>query len=355
MVASTLLDRLQKVCNVDVDDASVELIKSLPFKPYNQTSNQHIITEELLKPSNRTLLTELAAKYGKQGWETAVEFCARILPFITGRVLVQISPRVINDSAAIIRQCERFAEYFHEKDVPLSRFAIKLPFSGSAAAAAAELNSRGIRTLATAVFSLEQAIAASQSNCLFISPYFNEIAAHFDNSLQPETTDVALEHPMSATILQILETFARVYETTGKEQPVMVIASHLNTAEVLAMAELGCQHVTVSAPNLRKLQETPDVLPPIEKVNRVHPYAAFDVPQRLRALISKDPLGGTRSDGSLASMKTDYLASGGQKLDSFIQTDRAVRKKFEDARRFFLDAEARAEEVIENEIAMASG
>lgn len=159
---------------------------------------------------------------------------------------------------------------------------------------------------------------------------------------------------MSATILQILETFARVYETTGKEQPVMVIASHLNTAEVLAMAELGCQHVTVSAPNLRKLQETPDVLPPIEKVNRVHPYAAFDVPQRLRALISKDPLGGTRSDGSLASMKTDYLASGGQKLDSFIQTNRVVKKKFEDARRFFLDAEARAEEVIENEIAMAS-
>lgn len=126
---------------------------------------------------------------------------------------MQISPRFINDSDAIIRQCERFAGYFQEKDVPLSRFAIKLPFSGSAAAAAAELNSRGIRTLATAVFSLEQAIAASQSNCLFISPYFNgeryklwrvrplrliyqlfsEIAAHFDISLQPETTDVALE------------------------------------------------------------------------------------------------------------------------------------------------------------------
>lgn len=38
MAASTLLDRLQKVCNVDVDDASVELIKSLPFKPYNRES-----------------------------------------------------------------------------------------------------------------------------------------------------------------------------------------------------------------------------------------------------------------------------------------------------------------------------
>lgn len=53
------------------------------------------------------------------------------------------------------------------------RFAFKLPFSGSAASAARELNAEGLRTLATAVFSLEQGIAASQSGCLFISPYFN--------------------------------------------------------------------------------------------------------------------------------------------------------------------------------------
>lgn len=66
--------------------------------------------------------------------------------------------------------------------------------------------------MATTVFSLEQAIAASQSNCLFISPYFNgtsgmlhrqsiigmltrdtEIAAHFDESLRPNCKDTALE------------------------------------------------------------------------------------------------------------------------------------------------------------------
>jgi transaldolase len=35
------------------------------------------------------------------------------------------------------------------------------------------LNAEGIRTLATGVFSLEQGIAASQSGCLFISPYYN--------------------------------------------------------------------------------------------------------------------------------------------------------------------------------------
>lgn len=93
------------------------------------------------------------------------------------------------------------------------RFAIKIPFTGAAAVAAKELNSEGIRTLATAVFGLEQGIAASQSGCLFISPYFNgeiwvvyclsgnklisfcvvEIAAYFDSSLWPDVSDPALE------------------------------------------------------------------------------------------------------------------------------------------------------------------
>ncbi|GAD91713.1 predicted protein [Paecilomyces variotii No. 5] len=336
MTVPTLLDRLEKLCNVDIDDASIEVIKSLPFKLHNQTSNQYIITEELLNPSNRDILTELVAKYGHQGWETVydragVQICARNLPFITGCVLLQVSPRFINDCTAIIRHCERLAEYFQEHNVPLDRFAIKIPFSGPAAAAAAKLNTRGIRTLATAVFSVEQAIAASQSNCLFISPYFNEIAAHLDPSLRPEVTDVALEHPMSTTVLQILQTFAKNYKRTRKEQPIMVIASHFNTAEILAMAELGCQHVTVMEPNLRALQETPDTLPPVEKPKPAHPYATFVIPERLRALLSKNTLGETTSDDQYALLQTDYLANRGEELDKFMQRNTVVRRKFDDA------------------------
>lgn len=86
---------------------------------------------------------------------------------------MQTSLRHVNDTAAIVKQCHFYANAFEEQGVPRDRFAIKLPFSGAAATAARELNAEGIRTLATAVFSLEQAIAASQSDCLFISPYYN--------------------------------------------------------------------------------------------------------------------------------------------------------------------------------------
>lgn len=105
--------------------------------------------------------------------EKGVYLCARNVPYLSGRVLVQTSLRYADDKDAIIKQCHSYAQAFKELGVSRDRFAFKLPFTGAAASAALVLNAEGIRTLATTVFSLEQAIAASQSNCLFISPYFN--------------------------------------------------------------------------------------------------------------------------------------------------------------------------------------
>ncbi len=38
MSPRSLLERLEELCNVDVDDVNTELIKSLPFKPHNRKS-----------------------------------------------------------------------------------------------------------------------------------------------------------------------------------------------------------------------------------------------------------------------------------------------------------------------------
>lgn len=84
-----------------------------------------------------------------------------------------MSLRHIHDCSAIIKQSHSFAEAFEEAGVAKDRFAIEMPFTGAAASAALVLNAQGIRTMATAVFSLEQALAASQSNCLFVGVFFN--------------------------------------------------------------------------------------------------------------------------------------------------------------------------------------
>ncbi|KAK2599896.1 hypothetical protein N8I77_011613 [Diaporthe amygdali] len=353
MIRGNLLQRLDKAINIDVDDVNTEFIKTLRITPKNQTSNQVIITNDLLKPKHAGLLDDLIRKHGQDGWErvydiAAVHLCAANIPYISGRVLVQVSLRSIQDKEAVINQARFFANTFESLGVARDRFVIKVPFSGPAASAAKVLNAEGIRTLATAVFSLEQAIAASQSNCLFISPYFNEIATHLDSSLIPTNEDPALEHPMSARVVHILHTFAEAYLATGKEQPVMVIGSNHGIQELFAMAELGCQHVTISPRDLVALQETADDLAPITSQKPTHPYAAYKVVERLQTLLAMDPLAGPSWDGKLASFETDYLSDGGERLNKVLQEDNAARKRFQDATKFFLDAENRARTYIED-------
>lgn len=57
--------------------------------------------------------------------------------------------------------------------MPRDRICIKIPATGPALNASPVLLDEGIRTLGTSLFSVPQAIAASQARCLSISPYFN--------------------------------------------------------------------------------------------------------------------------------------------------------------------------------------
>lgn len=84
-----------------------------------------------------------------------------------------MTPRHVYDKQAVLNQCYAYDKAFSDAGVDRDRYAIKISATGPAMTAAEQLNKEGIRVLATSVFSLSQAIAASQAGCLFISPYFN--------------------------------------------------------------------------------------------------------------------------------------------------------------------------------------
>lgn len=102
-----------------------------------------------------------------------MRFCVNNLKNITNRVLVQVSPSKVYDKQAVLDQCYSYDRAFAEAGVSRDRFAIKIPSTGPGLSAAKILNAEGIRTLGTSLFSLPQAIAASQAGCLYVSPYFN--------------------------------------------------------------------------------------------------------------------------------------------------------------------------------------
>ena len=121
-----------------------------------------------------------------------VQFCANNIDNITNRVLVQISPARVYSKEKVLEQAYAFDRAFKDAGISRDKYAIKISTTGPAMAAAAELNKEGIRTLGTSLFSLPQAVAASQAGCLYISPYFNEVAAYSDDSLMHKGSDPAL-------------------------------------------------------------------------------------------------------------------------------------------------------------------
>lgn len=66
----------------------------------------------------------------------------------------------------------------------MSRIIIKVPSTWEGMQACRKLKSLGIKTLATTLFSLEQAVLAAEAGCIYISPFLNELKATFDPSYE---------------------------------------------------------------------------------------------------------------------------------------------------------------------------
>lgn len=212
----SVLKALENICNVDVDAIDPRVSTAMPFKPHNREL-EPVATVEWRIPAklmdiNRDVkpgyLLQHHAGAGislslcgqrQEIWITgvggslqsncklplplgygrlanlaqSVQFCANNLKNITGRVLVQVSPSHVYSKDAVLKQCCAYDRAFREAGVSRDRYAIKISTTGPGMAAAKILNAEGIRTLGTSLFSVCQAIAASQAGCLFISPYFN--------------------------------------------------------------------------------------------------------------------------------------------------------------------------------------
>jgi transaldolase len=103
--------------------------------------------------------------------------------------------------------------------------------------AAAQLKKEGIMTLGTCLFSVPQAVAASQAGMVAVSMYLNgefaieaaalisvEPLAGTDKNYWPDLKDPEVSHPMAARHARIRLIYDKLEKETGQKQP------HLKTA-----------------------------------------------------------------------------------------------------------------------------
>ncbi|KAI4182108.1 MAG: hypothetical protein LQ346_006651 [Caloplaca aetnensis] len=242
------LDYLKSKTQVDVD--SLDIRVSIELGPFvDCTSNQADAYQELLNPRHADLLKKAAALANEiKGHYHSVNFeelamelsmlslATSIAPKITGAILVMVNPRYSYSTAKIIDNGQRLYRLckFLEPDFDLSRLIIKVPSTWEGMQACRKLKNFNVKTLATTVFSMEQAILAAEAGCIYISPFLNELKATFDSS----------------PIFDICVDAQRYYE--HHSYPIRVKAcAAVNVEQILQLA--GVHAFTAPADQLREL------------------------------------------------------------------------------------------------------
>lgn len=171
------------------------------------------------------------------------------------------------------------------------------------------------------------------------------------DTLWPNVEDPATQHPMSARIVQIIETYKRLYKETGKEQPLVKNASFISAKEAMAAGEMGCHSATIShtvLDQLAKLEYDGTKQPGEGTPKPVHVYKnAGPCPERLKKLANVDPLAAAEWDGKLASTDIDYLANEGAELTKAIEADPISTTRLADALKLFIGGEERSKAKVE--------
>lgn len=354
-----IIVRAAQQLEIDVDGLDVSLtqqLRALGVEPNDMTSNQFIIADALALPENQALLEQVVRDSPGADWLTlldrvSVKLCALNMANIDGRALLQASPAHAYDAEAIVKHALAYDREFGKAGIGRERYCIKILTTGAGMLAAKVLESEyGISTLGTGLFSVPQALAAAQAGCLYISPYFNEILAHFTAPAdRPVYENPAKQHPMAPRMAHIYQAY-RDLALAGHAHrlPVIKGASYIAMNEVLAMPELGAQQTTILAPTLSEMIALQTTVPAAgaAKVYRPSKTYAHDLPEATLPLLQLDPL---RADGVAQKfdLTTDYLANNAAELDKAIQADPQTARRIKDAVDVFQKAELQAKALID--------
>ncbi|KAF4581347.1 hypothetical protein EYR40_002935 [Pleurotus pulmonarius] len=286
-VEKTELHTIRSLVTVDVDSMDPEVATRHTSSEYSlagMTSNQAIVYMEAVKPERKQLVLQAIAlaksKMAGANESALVDQVVDILtvllakevyPIITGNVHVQTSPAAAYNTEETVKHAKTLVALFNDQGIPKDRVCIKIPSTPQSLIACRMLSEMGIQTLGTCLFSLPQALAAAQANCICISPYFNELRVHFEPATRKvyETPD---DDPMCAIIHSIVQHFKAIGTKT------LVMPASIVT--VLALVRLNPDHLTLSGAVLDQLAAHKPVeaslLQPKTSINKHESYANTD-------------------------------------------------------------------------------
>jgi transaldolase len=297
----THLESLKKHSLVVADTGDIDAVAK--WKPQDATTNPSLLLASAEDPRYQPLVDK--AIRDARGEVAAavdalfVQFGARILKHVAGRVSTEVDARLSFDTESSIDKARHLIALYEKEGVPRRRVLIKLASTWEGIRAAEKLEREAIHCNMTLLFSFAQAVACADAGVTLISPFVGRI---YDWHRQArKVDDIPLEDdPGVASVTRIYN----YYKNHGYQTQVMG-ASFRKAGQIVALA--GCDLLTIAPDLLAKLSqaegEIPRRLSPEEA--KKHNTARVELDEkRFRWMHNED------------AMATDKLAEGIRRFDA---------------------------------------
>ena len=265
---SSKLEQLKAITTVVADSGDLDAIARL--KPVDATTNPSLLLKAAAMPGYAALLDQAVRASGDDLGLACDRFAVavgqEILKLIPGRISTEVDARLSFDTQATLRRAERLIELYEQAGIDRERVLIKVASTWEGIRAAQQLETSGIRTNLTLLFSFAQAVACAEAGVFLISPFVGRI---YDWYKKTEGRDfTGAEDPGVRSVTRIYD----YYKAHGYPTVVMG-ASFRNPGQIEQLA--GCDRLTISPELLQQLADDQGALP-----RRLQPGAAAVVEPR---------------------------------------------------------------------------
>jgi len=239
------LDALKQMTTVVADTGDFHDLAR--FAPQDATTNPSLILKAVQKSEYAHLLRENAARWherdlGEQMDRLIVRFGCETLAHIPGRVSTEVDARLSFDTEAMVSRAERLIELYQAESVHIDPVLIKVASTWEGIEAARRLESRGIHTNMTLLFSFTQAVACAQARVQLISPFVGRIYDWFKARAGASWDEAAMAGAHDPGVRSVRRIF-EYYKHFGIATEIMG-ASFRNAGQIRALA--GCDLLTIA-------------------------------------------------------------------------------------------------------------
>jgi transaldolase len=249
------LDALKQFTTVVADTGDFKQLAQ--FQPRDATTNPSLILKAVQKPEYAPVLQSTVARWKDRTMDEVIDrllvrFGCEILATIPGRVSTEVDARLSFDTSATITRAERIIELYQAEGIHIDRVLIKVAATWEGIEAARKLESKGIHTNLTLLFSFAQAVACGQARVQLISPFVGRIYDWYKKQAGAQWVEAEMAGANDPGVQSVRKIFNH-YKHFGIATEVMG-ASFRNVGQITALA--GCDLLTIAPDLLAQLATT---------------------------------------------------------------------------------------------------